>query len=74
RRDSLPGYRALLRVEGPDGRDYGDAGAWLTLPSGPAQGGKILYLWSTLLTAPQGSTLLGDALTWLLPETMAGGG
>ena len=59
-------YTPILRVTDAQGRDYGDAAGYVELRAGPANGGKVLYIWSTLLEGPQGTQLLIDAVSWLL--------
>ncbi len=62
-------YVPWITVTNPAGLSYGDAACFIELGSGPAQGGKILYIWSTLLSGPQGQALMADALSWILNAT-----
>jgi hypothetical protein len=62
-------YVPWLTVTGPTGQNYGDAAGFISFGSGPAKGGKILYIWSSLLSGPQGIALLSDALSWLMNAT-----
>jgi hypothetical protein len=52
------------------GTNYGDAAAFIAFGTGPAKGGKILYVWTTLLTGPQGQAIMADAVTWILNATL----
>ncbi len=59
-------YLPLIRVVGPQGTDYGDAAAFIAFGTGSASGGKILYIWSTLLSGPQGQPIMIDAVSWIV--------
>lgn len=59
-------YTPILRVSGAQGQDYGDAAGYLEFRTGSARGGKVLYIWSTLLASPEGQTIQADAVSWLL--------
>ncbi len=50
-------------------QNYGDAGCFIVFGAGPAKGGKVLYLWSTLLSGPQGQALMADAVSWIIDGT-----
>ncbi len=63
-------YIPLLRVTDTLGRNYGDAAGCLELHGGPAKGGRILYIWSSLLSGPQGSGIMADAVSWILNGTV----
>lgn len=67
-----PGDRYLPLITALDTGtgNYGDAAAFIAFRSGPAKGGKILYVWSTLLGSPQGQNLLSDLVTWSLDATV----
>jgi hypothetical protein len=62
-------YIPWLTVTNGAGLGYGDAACFIEFGSGPAKGGKILYLWSTLLSSPQGQALMADALSWIINAT-----
>jgi hypothetical protein len=66
-------YVPLIRAVDPQGRQSGDAAAFITLGAGPAAGGKILYIWSSLLAGPQGSQILIDAVPWIVNTTLRPG-
>lgn len=60
-------YRPIYHIRGRSGKDYGDAGALVTLPAGPqGKRGRILYLSNTLLRDPKyGPRLLQAVLSML---------
>jgi hypothetical protein len=60
----------LIKVLGTNGVNYGDAAAFIALGTGPAKGGKIVYVWSTLLSGPQGQAIMSDVVSWILDATL----
>jgi hypothetical protein len=56
----------LVKAAIPQGTDYGDAAAFIAFGTGPASGGKVLYIWSTLLSGPQGQPILIDTVSWIV--------
>jgi hypothetical protein len=66
---SLHRYEPLIRALGP-GVNYGDAAAFIALGTGPAAGGKILYVWDTLLSGPQGQWIMIDTVNWIVNTTL----
>lgn len=63
-------YVPLIRAVDNRGTNYGDAGAFLAFGSGPAAGGKLVYLWSTLLSGPQGPWVMRDVVSWIVNATL----
>jgi hypothetical protein len=63
-------YVPWLTVTNSAGTGYGDAACFIEFGSGPAKGGKIIYLWSTLLSGPQGQALMADAVSWIIDATL----
>jgi len=63
-------YLPLIKAAIPQGTDYGDAAAFIAFGTGQATGGKILYIWSTLLSGPQGQSIMTDAVSWILNATL----
>jgi len=63
-------YQALLSVVDGQGRSHGDVAFYVELGSGPGQGGKVLCVWSTLLSSPQGGAIMGDAVSWVLEKAL----
>lgn len=59
-------YVPWLTVTNFAGQGYGDAACYIEFGAGPAKSGKILYLWSSLLSGPQGQALMADAVSWIL--------
>jgi len=59
-------YLPLIKAAVPQGTDYGDAAVFMAFGTGAASGGKILYVWSTLLTGPQGSAIMIDTVNWIV--------
>jgi len=68
RLDHADRYIPLIAAVDAAGRDYGDAACWIRFGAGPAKGGRVLYVWSTLSACPQGLAILGDAVSWALRE------
>jgi len=63
-------YRPLIRARLASGATYGDAALFIAFGTGPAKGGKILYVWTTLLTGPQGTAILLDTVPWIVNATL----
>jgi hypothetical protein len=63
---SLNRYVPLIKAIDPQGNNYGDAAAFIAFGAGPAKGGKVLYIWDTLLSGPQGQAIMSDTVTWIL--------
>jgi hypothetical protein len=63
-------YVSLIKALGPAGANYGDAAAFISFGTGTAKGGKVLYVWSTLLSGPQGQAIMADVVTWILDATL----
>jgi hypothetical protein len=62
-------YLSLVRALAP-GVNYGDAAVFVAFKTGLAKNGKILYVWSTLMTSPQGQGILADVVSWILNATL----
>jgi hypothetical protein len=60
----------LLSVVDGRGNSHGEVAFYVELGAGPGQGGKVLYLWSTLLSAPQGDAIMGEAVSWVLEKSL----
>jgi len=58
-------YVPWLTVTNFAGQGYGDAACFIEFGTGPAKGGKIIYIWSTLLSGPQGQALMANAVSWI---------
>jgi hypothetical protein len=63
-------YVSLLSVVGDDGRSHGDAAFFFEPGSGPAKGGKVFYIWSSLLTSSEGNLIMADVLSWVIEKTI----
>ncbi|HXP62360.1 MAG TPA: hypothetical protein VN829_17820, partial [Dongiaceae bacterium] len=63
-------YLPLVKAAGPQGASYGDAAAFIAFGAGPAAGGKVLYVWSTLLSGPQGQSIMLDTVSWIVNATL----
>ena len=72
--DSADHYVPLLSVKDRNGKNYGDAAFYVELGSGPGKGGKVLYIWSSLLSSSEGDLLMYDALGWVLGKTISSSG
>ncbi|HEX4122488.1 MAG TPA: hypothetical protein VH619_17875 [Verrucomicrobiae bacterium] len=66
--DSADHYVPLLSIVDQKGRDFGDAAFYVELRSGPGNGGKVLYVWSSLLASSEGNLIMSDTLSWILLE------
>jgi hypothetical protein len=63
-------YEPLLNALDPKGTNYGDPAVFLAFRTGPAKGGKVLYVWTTLLSGPQGTDIMADLVTWIVDATL----
>jgi len=63
---SLNRYQPFIEAVDPQGTYYGDAALFLAFGTGPAKGGRILYVWDTLLSGPQGLAIMEDTVTWIV--------
>ena len=54
----------MVKAANPQGTDYGSADAFFAFGTGPASSDKVLYIWSTLVTGPQGQPVLIDTVSW----------
>ena len=59
-------YLPMIETVYADGSYHGDAAAFVVFNSGPAAGGKLLYVWDTLLAGPEGQEIMQDVVTWVL--------
>jgi len=59
-------YVPWLTVTNSAGQGYGDAACFIEFGTGAAKGGKIIYLWSSLLSGPQAQALMADTLGWIV--------
>ncbi len=63
-------YVPFITALDTSANNYGDAAAFLAFNTGSAKNGKILYVWTTLLSSPQGQSIMGDVVTWILNATL----
>jgi len=63
-------YQPLVRARLVSGATYGDAAMFIAFGTGAAKGGKILYVWTSLLTGPQGTAILLDTVPWIVNATL----
>ncbi len=63
-------YVPWIAVTNSTGFSYGDAACFIAFGTGPAKGGKLVYIWSTLLSSPQGPGLMADAVSWILDAVL----
>jgi hypothetical protein len=59
-------YVPFIKAVDAGGTYYGDAAAFIAFGTGLAKGGKVLYVWDTLLSGPQGDAIMGDLVSWIL--------
>ena len=59
-------YVPWLTVTDFAGQGYGDAACFIEFGAGPAKSGKIIYIWSSLLSGPQGQALMANAVSWII--------
>ena len=63
-------YVPFIKAVDAGGNYYGDAAAFIAFGTGLAKGGKMLYVWDTLLSGPQGDMIMGDLVSWILNATL----
>jgi hypothetical protein len=63
-------YVPLIKAIDAQGNNYGDAAVFIAFGTGPANGGKVLYIWDTLLSGPQGQDIMADTVSWILNATL----
>jgi hypothetical protein len=63
-------YVPWITALDPGGVSYGDAACFIEFGTGAAKGGKIIYIWSTLLSGPQGQSLMADAVSWIVDAVL----
>jgi hypothetical protein len=63
---SLNRYVPFIKAVDTGGKYYGDAAVFMAFGTGPAKGGKVLYIWDTLLTGPQGLSIMADLVSWIV--------
>lgn len=59
-------YVPFLRAFDTNGNYYGDAACFIAFGAGSGKGGRIVYVWTTLLSGPQGQAIMADVVTWIL--------
>ncbi len=65
-------YVPILTLMDDRGGNYGEGAAMIDYTSGPLAPGRVLYVWSTLLSLPEyQSKLFSDVLRWVLSNTVA---
>src|SRR5581483_6340930 len=67
---SLNRYVPFIKAIDADRNYYGDAAVFMAFGSGPAKGGKVLYVWDTLLSGPQGQSIMADTVSWILDAAL----
>jgi hypothetical protein len=70
--DQADRYQPWLSVVDGQGQNHGDVAFYVELGAGAGQGGKVLYLWSTLLASPQGDAIMSEAVRWVLQQALGG--
>jgi glycoprotein endo-alpha-1,2-mannosidase len=55
----------LIELRDAEGKHYGDAAAYVEHKASEPKGGKILYVWFSLLESPHGEALLHDLFGWI---------
>ena len=63
-------YVPFIKAIDTQGNNYGDAAVFMAFGTGPAKGGKVLYIWDTLLSGPQGQAIMADTVSWILYATL----
>ncbi len=59
-------YVPFIKAVDPQGDYYGDAAFFISFGTGPAKGGRIVYVWTTLLSGPQGQQIMADIVSWIM--------
>jgi hypothetical protein len=68
--NSLNRYVPFIKAIDTAGNYYGDAAVFIAFGTGPAKGGKVLYVWDTLLTGPQGLSIMADLISWIVDAVL----
>lgn len=63
---SLNRYVPLVKTVDGSGTDYGDPAVFVVFNTGSARNGRIVYVWSTLLSGADGQGIMADVVTWIL--------
>ncbi len=64
-------YTPLFTLRDEKGNSYGDGGALIEYTKGPLAGGRVLYIWATLLKDREyQKAVLGDTLRWAFRNTI----
>lgn len=63
-------YTPFIKAVDGQGTYYGDAACFVAFNAGPGKGGRIVYVWTTLLSGPQGQAIMSDVVTWILNSTL----
>lgn len=59
-------YVPFIKAVDAAGNYYGDAAVFMAFGTGLAKGGKVLYVWDTLLSGPQGQSIMADTVSWIV--------
>jgi hypothetical protein len=62
-------YTPFIKAVGPVGQDYGDPAMFILFGTGSGKNGRIVYVWTTLLSGPDGQAIMADIVTWILDAT-----
>ncbi len=65
-------YTPILTLHDAAGKYYGDGAALIEYRRGPLSPGRVVYVWSTLLSRPDlQNKILGDLFRWVLTNAVA---
>ena len=63
-------YTPIISVTGPEGKEWGDAAAYVRFTRGPFTGARVLYVWSRLSSDKDfGTAILEHVLRFVLSST-----
>jgi hypothetical protein len=63
-------YVPFIKALDTSNNDYGDAAMFIVFNTGSAKSGRIVYIWTTLLSGPDGPSIMADVVTWILEAVL----
>ena len=63
-------YAPFIKAVDTLNNDYGDAAMFIVFNAGSGKNGRIVYVWTTLLSGPDGPSIMADIVTWILDAVL----
>ncbi len=63
-------YVPFIKAVDTSGNDYGDAAVFIAFGTDSGKNGRIVYVWTTLLSGPDGQAIMCDVVTWILDAVL----